>query len=178
MLTVKSSTNQGGGSTTVITEPLTVSTLAGQALTNGSADGTGSGARFYYPAGVATDNAGNLYIADTDNHTIREVVAATGAVNTLAGLAGVSGSADGTGSEARFNSPSGVAVDGSGNVYVADTLNNTLREVTPSGVVSTLAGNARQQRQLGRHGHRRPVQRAAGPGDRQRGQSLRGRHQQ
>ncbi len=140
VLTVKSSTNQGGGSTTVITEPLTVSTLAGQALTNGSADGTGSGARFYYPAGVATDNAGNLYIADTDNHTIREVVAATGAVNTLAGLAGVSGSADGMGSGARFNSPSGVAVDGSGNVYVADTLNHTLREVTPSGVVSTLAG--------------------------------------
>ncbi len=140
MLTVKSSTNQGGGSTTVITEPLTVSTLAGQALTYGSADGTGSGARFYYPAGVAADNAGNLYIADTDNHTIREIVAATGAVNTLAGLAGVSGSADGTGSAARFNSPSGVAVDGSGNVYVADTLNNTVREVTPSGVVSTLAG--------------------------------------
>jgi len=89
---------------------------------------------------VATDNAGNLYIADTDNHTIRKVVAATGSVTTLVGLAGVSGSADGTGSQARFDNPSDVAVDGAGNVYVADTLNNTLRKVTASGVVSTLAG--------------------------------------
>src|SRR5208283_2659603 len=130
--------SQDGG--TVMTTPMTVSTLAGQALIYGSADGTGSSANFYYPSGVATDNAGNLYIADTDNHTIREVVAATGAVTTLAGLAGVSGSDDGTGSDARFDSPSAVAVDGAGNIYVADTLNNTLRMVTASGVVSTLAG--------------------------------------
>jgi hypothetical protein len=140
VLTVKTPTNQGGGATVVITKPLTVSTLAGQVLAYGSTDGTGIGARFYNPAGVATDNAGNLYIADTDNHTIRKVVAATGSVTTLAGLAGVSGSADGTGSQARFDNPSDVAVDGAGNVYVADTLNNTLRKVTTSGVVSTLAG--------------------------------------
>src|SRR5664280_277648 len=124
----------------VITTPLTVSTLAGQALTYGSADGLGSGARFFYPSGTATDNAGNFYVADTDNHTIRKVVAATGTVTTLAGLAGVSGSADGTSSDARFQNPSGVAVDGAGNVYVADTLNHTLRKVTSAGVVSTLAG--------------------------------------
>jgi sugar lactone lactonase YvrE len=140
VLTVTSTGNQGGGTTVVITKPLTVSTLAGQALVSGSVDGAGIGARFYFPAGVATDNAGNLYIADTDNHTIRKVVAATGSVTTLAGLAGVSGSADGTGSQARFDNPSDVAVDGAGNVYVADTLNNTLRKVTASGVVSTLAG--------------------------------------
>jgi sugar lactone lactonase YvrE len=124
----------------VITTPLTVSTLAGQALSDGSADGTGSGVRFFCPSGVAVDNAGNFYVADTDNHTIRKVVAATGTVTTLAGLAGVSGNADGTGSDARFQNPSGVAVDGAGNVYVADTLNHTLRKVTSAGVVSTLAG--------------------------------------
>jgi len=79
-----------------ITTPLTVSTLAGQVLSTGSADGTGNAARFYYPSGVAADSAGNLYIADTDNHTLRKVIASTGAVTTLAGLAGNSGSADAT----------------------------------------------------------------------------------
>ena len=126
--------------TVVIAAPLTVSTLAGQPLSNGSADGTGTSARFYYPSGAAVDSAGNLYVADTDNDTIRKVAVSTGAVTTLAGLAGNSGNADGTGSAARFNSPSGVAVDGAGNVYVADTLNHTLRRVTSQGVVSTLAG--------------------------------------
>ena len=125
----------------VVTAPLIVSTLAGQPLSSGDNDGTGSSARFYYPSGIAADNTGNLYIADTDNHTIRKIVAASGAVTTLAGLAGSSGSADGTGSDARFNGPSGVAVDGAGNVYVADSLNNLLRKVTASGVVSTLAGS-------------------------------------
>jgi sugar lactone lactonase YvrE len=123
-----------------ITTPLTVSTLAGQVLSIGSADGTGNAARFYYLSGVAADSAGNLYVADTDNHTLRKVIASTGAVTTLAGLAGNSGSADATGSAARFNNPSGVAVDGAGNIYVADTLNHTLRKVTSAGVVSTLAG--------------------------------------
>jgi alpha-tubulin suppressor-like RCC1 family protein/sugar lactone lactonase YvrE len=124
----------------VVTTPLIVSTLAGQPLTSGSNDGTGSAARFNYPCGVAADNAGNLYVADTDNQSIRKIVAATGAVITLAGQAGSSGSVDGAGSAARFNGPSGVAVDSEGDVYVADTLNNTLRMVTPSGLVSTLAG--------------------------------------
>jgi hypothetical protein len=124
-----------------ITTPLTVSTLAGQALAYGNVDGTGSAARFNYPSGVvATDNAGNIYIADTDNDTIRKVVSSTGVVTTLAGSAGVSGSANGTGTAALFNKPSGVAVDSAGNVYVADTLNNTLRMVTSAGVVSTIAG--------------------------------------
>jgi sugar lactone lactonase YvrE len=125
----------------VVTTPLTVLTLAGQPLSRGDTDGIGSAARFFYPSGIAADQAGNLYLADTDNHAIRKIVASTGAVTTLAGLAGSSGSADGTGSDARFNSPAGVAVDSSGNVYVADTLNNTLRKITASGVVSTLAGS-------------------------------------
>jgi sugar lactone lactonase YvrE/thiol-disulfide isomerase/thioredoxin len=127
--------------TIVIAAPLTVSTLAGQPLTSGSADGTGSAARFFYPSGVAADSAGNLYLADTDNDTIRKIVASTGTVTTLAGLAGNSGSTDGTGSAARFDNPSGLAVDSAGNVYVADTLNNMLRRVTPAGVVSTVAGS-------------------------------------
>jgi sugar lactone lactonase YvrE len=126
----------------VIAAPMPVSTLAGQALSSGGSDGVGSAARFNYLCAVAVDNAGNVYVADTDNHTIRKIVASTGAVTTFAGAAGISGSADGVGSDARFNNPSGVAVDGAGNVYVADTMNHTLRQITSLGAVSTLAGSA------------------------------------
>ena len=118
----------------------TFSTLAGNAG-YGSADGTGSAARFWEPAGVAVDCAGNVYVADTDNYTIRKITP-TGVVTTLAGLAGVSGSADGTNSAARFGFPSGVAVDSAGNVYVADTYNSTIRKITSAGAVTTLAGLA------------------------------------
>ena len=75
------------------------------------------------------------------NDTIRKITP-SGVVSTLAGLAGSSGSADGTGSDARFSSPQGVAVDSAGSVYVADSGNDTIRKVTPAGVVSTLAGLA------------------------------------
>ncbi|MEK7675951.1 MAG: chitobiase/beta-hexosaminidase C-terminal domain-containing protein, partial [Verrucomicrobiota bacterium] len=102
-----------------------VTTLAGLARSSGSADGTGSAARFYGPRGVAVDSAGNVYVVDTDNHTIRKVTPA-GVVTTLAGLAGSQGSADGTGSAARFPGPDGVAVDRAGNVYVADAGNNRI----------------------------------------------------
>ncbi len=118
---------------------LAVVTLAGQDLLRGSTDGTGSAARFNAPADVAADAAGNVYVADTSNHVIRKITSA-GAVTTLAGLAGANGSADGAGAAARFNHPAGVAVDGSGNVYVADTENDTLRRITPAGAVTTLAG--------------------------------------
>jgi hypothetical protein len=118
-----------------------VTTLAGLAGIGGSADGTGSAARFIYPEGVAADSAANGYVADTGNSTIRKVTPG-GAVTTLAGLAGKWGSADGTGSAARFYQPFGVAVDSAGTVYVADTYNHTIRKVTPGGVVTTLAGNA------------------------------------
>ena len=119
-----------------IYEPYTFTTLAGNAG-YGSVDGTGGAARFNQPAGVAADNAGNLYVADTGNHTIRKVTPA-GLVTTLAGLEGSAGSVDGTGSAAQFNAPTGVAVDSAGNVYLADTGNNTIRKVTAAGVVTTL----------------------------------------
>jgi DNA-binding beta-propeller fold protein YncE len=121
-------------------QPLTFTTLAGYAGP-GSADGTGTSARFANPWGVATDTAGNLYVVDTDNHTIRKITTG-GVVSTLAGLAGTSGSADGTNSTARFYQPQGVAVDSAGNVYVADTGNYTIRKITSAGVVTTLAGSA------------------------------------
>ncbi|MFO1500396.1 MAG: hypothetical protein U1G07_18755 [Verrucomicrobiota bacterium] len=120
-----------------------VSTLAGSSeRTVGEVtDGTGSVARFAHPNGVATDAAGNIYVADTDNGTIRRITPA-GVVTTLAGRVGEFGSADGPGSTARFRSPTSVAVDGFNNVYVADRLNHTIRRITPDGIVSTLAGQA------------------------------------
>ena len=124
-----------------VTSTGVVTTFAGTAAASGSANGTGSVARFYLPFGVAADKAGNLYVADTYNSTIRKVTSA-GVVTTLAGTPGVPGSADGTGSAARFRNPYAVAVDGTGNVYVADTYNFTVRKITPAGVVTTLAGVA------------------------------------
>jgi hypothetical protein len=118
-----------------------VSTLAGLPGVSGSADGTGASAQFNQPQGVAVDSAGNVYVADTGNHTIRRITPA-GVVSTLAGLAGATGSANGTSSSARFYQPEGVAVNSATNVYVADTWNHTIRQITPAGVVSTLAGSA------------------------------------
>src|SRR5205823_3909645 len=113
-----------------------VTTLAGTAGENGSVDGTGSAARFYDQVSVSVDSSGNVYVADTANHTIRKVTP-TGVVTTLAGTAGETGSVDGTGSAARFYGQLGVSVDSSGNVYVADIGNHTIRKVTPTGVVTT-----------------------------------------
>ncbi len=124
-----------------ITPARVVTTIAGLAGVSGSANGTGSAARFNSPIGVARDQAGNLYIGDSDNNTIRKITPA-GVVTTLAGFAGVAGSTDGTGSAARFNGPRGVGVDAAGNIFVADTFNNTIRKITPAGVVTTLAGLA------------------------------------
>ncbi|MFT3869892.1 MAG: immunoglobulin domain-containing protein [Nibricoccus sp.] len=117
----------------------TVITLAGAAGSTGTADGVGSAARFNQPSGIVVDGAGNLFVSDTYNQTIRRVTAA-GVVTTLAGLAGVSGATDGPGASASFNQPRGLCLDASGNLYVADTANSAIRKVTPTGAVTTFAG--------------------------------------
>ena len=124
-----------------ITPSGTVTTLAGLAGSRGSTNGFGSAARFDTPQGIAVDTAGHIYVADAGNQTVRKITPA-GLVTTLAGAPGLRGSADGTANSARFSSPTGVAVDAAGNVFVADTLNLTIRKITPAGVVTTLAGLA------------------------------------
>jgi sugar lactone lactonase YvrE len=128
-------------STGAIYEPYSFTTFAGSAGSTGSADGLGSAAQFFRPQSVAVDGNQNTYVGERRNHTIRKITP-SGAVTTLAGLAGNLGSTDGTGSEARFWEIFGVAADRVGNVYVADSGNRILRKITPSGVVSTLAGRA------------------------------------
>ncbi len=126
----------------MVTAAGVVSTLAGQAGHTGSADGSGSSASFNGPSGIVADSQGNLYVADTLNHTIRKVTSA-GAVTTIAGTAGASGFVDGTGSSAKFHGPQGLALDGSGDLFVADTNNNAIRKiVTATGVVTTVAGQS------------------------------------
>jgi sugar lactone lactonase YvrE len=120
-----------------ITATGTVTTFAGTAGVVGSTD---SPAQFNAPFGLAVDfGTGLVYVGDSSNNTIRKITPA-GAVTTLAGLALATGSVDGTGNVARFNLPEGQATDTAGNVYIADTANSTIRKMTPSGVVTTIAG--------------------------------------
>jgi sugar lactone lactonase YvrE len=116
-----------------------VTTLAGAAGATGTLDGAAAVARFKLPGDLVADRDGNLYVSDTGNQTIRKVSAA-GVVTTLAGSAGVCGSADGSAMLAQFCDPRGIARDTSGNVYIADTGNHTIRMIDPAGRVSTLAG--------------------------------------
>jgi ELWxxDGT repeat protein len=123
-----------------------VTTLAGTAGSSGTADGTKTAARFSSPEAITIGGGSNLFVADTGNHTIRQIVATNnfpatdGVVTTLAGSAGASGYSNATGTSARFNAPAGIAADGLNNVYVADTQNHVLRKVTSAGVTTTIVG--------------------------------------
>lgn len=115
-----------------------VTTLAGSGAI-GSADGTGTAAEFNEPQGVASDGA-NLFVADTSNYNIRQIVISTGVVTTLAGT-GSFGSRDGNGTAASFDRPTGIATDGT-NLYIGDTSNHRVRKVViATGEVTTLAGS-------------------------------------
>jgi hypothetical protein len=117
-----------------------VTTLAGVPDLYTDGDGTGADARFNRPYGIAADGAGHLYVADSGNHTIRRVVIATGEVTTLAGAPTLAGNFDGTGLGARFNGPGGIALDGAGNLFVADGGNEIRKIVIATGDVTTFAG--------------------------------------
>ena len=126
---------------TVVSAPhFTPPIIVGDAGVPGTNDGIGSVARFSSPSAVAVDTSGYLYVADMGNHTIRKI-SPSGDVTTLAGLAGQSGQTDGEGAQARFVAPSGIAVDESGNIYVAEFASGTVRKISPEGAVSLLAGS-------------------------------------
>ncbi|HEX7641335.1 MAG TPA: DUF4214 domain-containing protein [Burkholderiaceae bacterium] len=113
--------------------------LAGNTGGAGGADGGPSVARFNGPQGVVADSKGNLFVADSANYAIRKI-ATDGTVSTFAGAVGVAGSSDGQGTAARFGDPVAIAIDNVDNLYVADQDNHTVRKITPTGLVSTLAG--------------------------------------
>ena len=117
----------------------TVSVIAGSQYA-GFADGTGAAAGFNQPHGLAVDSSGNLIVADTGNATIRMITPA-GVVTTLAGSQ-TSGSSDGAGAAALFNGPTDIAIGPSGEIFVSDSANHTIREISATGVVTTLAGIA------------------------------------
>ena len=122
-------------------------------------DGVGRAARFNTPRGIAVDGGGTVYVADTFNHAIR-TIAPDGTVRTLAGLAGVTGDADGIGNAARFFAPAAVAVDGGGAVYVADSGNQIIGRILGGGVVTTLAGTSGAFGSADGSGQRRPFLRS------------------
>jgi serine/threonine-protein kinase len=132
--------DRGAHKIKMITPDGIVSTLAGSGVP-GYTDGMGRAAQFHDPMTVAIDRDGRLFVADSGNHAIR-MVAPTGRVTTVAGTP-QSGFADGPRDAARFNWPTGLALDETGNLYVADSNNARIRKITPDGIVTTIAGNGR-----------------------------------
>jgi hypothetical protein len=131
--------SQLGGSIqgTALSLTTAVTTLAGSGTAD-SIDGTGTSASFNEPYAITTDS-NNLYVTDYGSHTIRKIVISTGAVTTLAGTAGTSGSTDGTGTSASFYSPIGITTDGT-NLYVVEYNVNLIRKIVIStAVVTTFA---------------------------------------
>ncbi len=115
-----------------------VTTLAGSGVA-GSANGAGAAASFKNPEGIATDSSGDVFVADSGNNMIRKITPG-GVVSTFAGSV-TAGNVDATGTAASFRAPRGMAFDTTGNLYVADSFNNTIRRITSAGVVSTFAGS-------------------------------------
>jgi sugar lactone lactonase YvrE len=117
-----------------------VTTFAGGTV-QGNQDGTGKAASFFDPDDITVDAQGNFYVVDTDNALIRKITPA-GVVTTFAGN-GIAGLTNGTGMAASFSLPLGIAIDGGGNLYVADAVNRVIRKITPGGVVTTFAGSGK-----------------------------------
>ena len=115
-----------------------VTTIAGNGYA-GYNDGIGRSAIFNTPTGLVLDSRGNIFVADKNNSLIRKI-APDGAVTTIAGSVGTTGSTDAIGTLARFRNPSGLAIDSGGILYVADTDNNLIRRIAPNGAVTTIAG--------------------------------------
>ncbi len=121
-----------------------LTTIAGEPGVPGTSDGYGHRAHFTFPFGIARDQAGNFWVADSDNHTIRRI-APDGFVSTAFGDRNDRGSADGDAGTARFTRPSGLAFDPDGNLLVVDSDSHTIRQIDPEGEVTTLAGLAGQR---------------------------------
>lgn len=145
--------SQGGLTSSVVTlgvaslPTISLSTMAGLAGVTGNANGIYTNALFNCPEGIAVDGQTNIFVADKNNHVIREISPSSKGwvVSTIAGQTGIWGSANGAGTNAQFNAPYGVAVDANDNVYVADTGNDLIRWLKPTGsnwIVSTIAGQA------------------------------------
>ncbi|HVX86231.1 MAG TPA: hypothetical protein VH253_15720 [Phycisphaerae bacterium] len=137
--------DEGNSNVRKITPDGTVTTLAGGSGAPATAPAPepapaadAAAPRFAAPRGIAVDKDGNVFLADTDNHAIRKI-SPSGQVTTIAGKVGEAGNADGPAADSRLNSPRGVAVDDQGNVYIADSENALLREVSPDGTVRTIS---------------------------------------
>jgi sugar lactone lactonase YvrE len=130
-----------GNSISLVTASGVISRLAGNGIT-GYVDGPAANAEFNFPVGTAVDASGNIFVSDWGNHVIRKVTP-SGTVSTFAG-SGTAGYVNGTGTAARFDHPSGLIFDATGNLYVADEYNNVIRKITPAGVVSTFSGSGNE----------------------------------